>query len=178
MNKEIKSNEKEIMVNKSKKIFRFAKLILFVFLIAITYYIFSNYLMYQNFKNIIKNKKSVKFSILDKNFGGRHESASIVISFNDKIFKVNITDDEYLELNYNKPKLYYNKNNKKVFSNYEIEAFESNFKFLIVISIILIFPYKRFALLIMKIKFIHNFVKNEEPNVYQIYLDTINKKKK
>lgn len=172
--KKVKNNDyKEI-----KKSIKIAKYFLIGLITIFMILLFVRYNKYKYSKQTIEHTKNIDYKILESINGGRRYIDKIIVKYNKKKYLVEISEDQFYNLNYKKPKLYYNSKYQKIISDFELSRYHFQVNFTIFCVLLLISPYKKFALLIMKVKFIHNFVKNEEPNVYQIYLDTINKKKK
>lgn len=171
--KKVKNNDyKEI-----KKSIKIAKYFLIGLIVTFVFLLFVRYNKYKYSKQTIEHTKNIDYKILESINGGRRYIDKIIVEINKKKYIVEISKEQFYNLNYQKPKLYYNSKYQKIISDFELSRYQSQVKFTIFCVILLFFPYKYFSLFLMEVKFIQNFVKNEEPNIYQIYLDTINKKK-
>lgn len=146
-------------------------IIIFLFLLSII-----RYNNYEANKSLILKTKPVNYDILES-YDKAKRSPRLLVLFNNCKYEVVILHSDYNNLNKVKPKLYFNKKQNRLISYHEISTYKSGFYVILILVIILIFPYKKVALLLMRVKNIHSYIKKEEPNVYQIYLDTINKKK-
>lgn len=132
-----------------------------------------------NYTNIIKYNLPINYEIVNYKVlfskGYRFE-----ILYKGQTYTVSIIRQDYYNYVNNKikPKLFYNNNKKEVFSLIRPGVITSKKIFLIIIAIIIAIPYKLTVILIMKIKPVHNYIKETEPIMYGYYLDNIIKKKK
>ena len=126
-------------------------------------------------EKLISNQYDIEYKIIDTYYG--RSAYHLNINYNNQNYDVTLNGDEYYYLETVKPKLYYYAKTNNVYSKLHIDLIYQRLNFYPFIAILIALPYKLTALLLMKIKPIHNYIKETEPKLYGLYLETINKKK-
>lgn len=181
-----KTNNKKVITKENKfviperfkpKVILFLRILAVVGLIIYTDYLNKEFLYY---KKVIKYQKPIIYDIVKPSTSHKNGYYLDINYKNNFYRKLSIDSEEYYDYVNNsiQPKLFYDKKNEEIISRIKIGA--TNLR--IITNYLLIFlialPYKLTVLLIMKIKPIHNYIKETEPIMYGFYLDIQNDIKK
>lgn len=176
-NKKVITKENKLVIPEKfkPKVILFLRIITVVGLIFYTDYLNNAFLYY---KKIIKNQKTITYEIISHKISDSRSSNGYYLNiyYNYKTYRnLSIEREEYYDYVNNsiQPKLFYDKKNHEIISRIKIGA--TNFR-IIVIYLLIFFialPYKLTIILIMKIKPVHNYIKETEPIMYRYYLDNI-----